>query len=139
MRRTMYMLTYVAASAIGAGCHDASAPHEPTADRELGAEAGMPLRVAPADTSRVTAAFSRVGGNVFVQLTAEPTAAALHALSSAGLRPPSGRSAVVVFDNLDIRTVWGAVPAHGVHPLAALPFVTRVEPSADTDGIGPQG
>ena len=97
----------------------------------------LPLsRTQAIDSSRVTAALRAEGGGVFVQLTAEPTSAALDRLRDAGLLPPFGRATLVTFPALRIRTVAGVVRAGGVRALARVPFVTRIEPSADRDGIG---
>jgi hypothetical protein len=52
---------------------------------------------------------------------------------------PPGNPAVVTFPELQIHTVWGALPPRGVAPLAKLPFVVGIEPSADPNGIYPEG
>ena len=96
----------------------------------------LPNRSQAVDTSRVTPSLRTAGGGVFVQLTAEPTPAALDRLRKAGLQPPVGHEALVTFPALQIRTVWGVIQAGGVRALARVAFVTRIEPSADRDGIG---
>lgn len=91
-------------------------------------------------TSRLTPQIRKSGGNVFVRLTAEPTAKAIEVLALAGLTaakvpdPPTG---IVTFDSLKIATVWGWASAAALRRIAALKFVVMVEPSGDPDGIGP--
>lgn len=119
-------------------CADASRGVAP--DEDDGSLATLlPGRSAPVDTSRITAAFRRSGGAVFVTLTAESTPAALEALTRAGLRPPPRRDQLVAFAALRIQTVWGVTAPGDVRRLAMLPFVTSIEPSADPDAIVPQG
>lgn len=102
-------------------------------------DVGLPPRSQAPDLSRLTAAARRDGSNLFVRLTGEPTALALQVLSRAGLSaahvpdPPSG---IVSFDSLRIATVWGWAPAQSIPRIAALLFVTMMEPSSDPDGIG---
>jgi hypothetical protein len=100
-----------------------------------GTEAGLPTRTGEVDLSRVTSTLRSAGGSVFVQLTAHPTPMALELLTRAGLQPPPGNAQLVSFGGL--RAVWGLLTPNGISPIAALPFVTRIEPSTDPKGIVP--
>jgi hypothetical protein len=95
----------------------------------------LPPRVADVDTSAVTSEVRQNGGDVFVKLTGFPGSDVLQHLSSKGLGPPSGRSALVV---LARNTVGGFVPAGGVDKIAAVSYVVRITPAADLDGVHPQ-
>lgn len=99
----------------------------------------LPARTSSPDTSGITDAIRQNGGNVFVQLTAEANAPAVDALRLAGLKAPAGYDmpGPIVFTKISPLTVWGFVPAGGVKKIAELNFVTRIESSADRDGIFP--
>lgn len=116
----------VAASA--AGCGD-----------EPAVEAGLAARSEPVDTTRITGPFRGSGGNVFVTLTGRPGADAVAALVDAGLGAPLGGSAgPVVMAPLAPTTVWGWAAPESIRTVAALPFVTAIEPSVDSEGLGPR-
>ncbi len=108
-------------------------------DRQApGRDGRLPDRVRPPDTSRVTAALRANGGPAFVHLTALPTPQAVLELEQAGLRGPYGLAHPVTYDSLRVNFVWGFVPRDGVDRIAAVRFVTCIEPSSDPDGIFPQ-
>jgi hypothetical protein len=108
---------------------------EQAVSSELPALSLLPPRVADVDTSAVTSEVRQNGGDVFVKLTGFPGSDVLQHLSSKGLGPPSGRSALVV---LARNTVGGFVPAGGVDKIAAVSYVVRITPAADLDGVHPQ-
>ena len=87
---------------------------------------GMPPRDAAPLTASVTPELQRVGGPVFVALTANPTGEALVALERAGLSPVAGEPALKVWPSI------GVVHAHlraGRLPwVARLQFVVAIEP-----------
>ena len=125
-----FRVTRIALLVLGvAACRSAS-----TADRED----GLPEpRSGAIDTARVSSIQRASGFSAFVHLTGPPTPQALATLDTAGLRPPQGRSSLVVFEALALNVVWGDVPAGGLDRIAAVGFVTRVEPATDSVGIGP--
>ena len=98
-------------------------------------ETGLPTRTGEVDVSRLTPGLRSSGGSVFVQLTADPTPAAFEMLTRAGLRPPPGNAQLVSFGGL--RTVWGLLTPNDISSIAALPFVTRIEPAGDPKGVSP--
>jgi hypothetical protein len=96
-----------------------------------GSAVGMPIRTDSPDLSRVTTEFRASGGNAFVKLTAQPTVAAIEALTRAGLGPAVGRTRILTYDSLHIATVWGEIAPNAVRTIANLRFVTAIGPSAD--------
>ncbi len=96
-----------------------------------GSAVGMPNRSDSPDLRRVTTEFHASGGNAFVKLTAQPTTAAIEALTRAGLGPAAGATRILTYDGLRIATVWGEVAPNAVRQIANLRFVTGIEPSAD--------
>lgn len=136
--RSRILAAMIGLVAIYVGVSCSSSPTDPSGGLAQ-IEVGLPTRSQAPDLSRLTAAVRRDGGNFCVRLTGEPTSRALDVLSRAGMSaahvpdPPSG---IVTFDSLRIATVWGWAPAQSIPRIAALLFVTMMEPSGDRDGIG---
>lgn len=102
-------------------------------------DVGLPARTIAVDTSGVSSDIRLNGGNVFVKLTGEPTAASLDVLSRAGLQPPilpDHPTTIVTFPDLNIATVAGHVDAGGVRRIAILHFVIRIEASSGDTIVG---
>jgi hypothetical protein len=94
----------------------------------------LPPRTTVVDTSRVSAELRERGGPVFVHLTGSPNRSALAALELAGLRGPGNLEHPVTFDSLKLSVAWGRVLPGAVAGIAAVPFVTCVEPSTGRYG-----
>ena len=99
-------------------------------------DATLPPRTQSVDTSLVTPAASQSGFSAFVSLTGLPNSSCLSSLAKAGLDPPHGHATIVTFPALALPTVWGFVRAGALQSIASLAFVTRIEPSTDSTGIG---
>ena len=96
----------------------------------------LPARSAGVDTTGVTDSLRHFGGDVLVELTGAPDDAALHSLRQAGLGAPAGGGDGPVSLAV-LPGALGHVAAGGIRQLASLAFVVRVEPAADSVGVGP--
>ena len=98
-----------------------------TALRDI--DVGLPVRLAPVDTTGMTPGLRLNGGSVLVTLTGAPTVRALEVLERAGLQPPIpvDRPASSVAFPARSATLAGYIPAGGVRAIAELRFVTRIE------------